>query len=288
MELTRRQLLAMGATAALAGRESHAATASPGSRSLKITGVETFAVRTPAGTHGGRGWVFLKLLTNSGVVGYGEVDMLGISFRPPVVEALIKDIVDAAAVGANPYQIEKLFFELYNLNYAHYPEFTKMGVISAIEMACWDIVGKDLGRPVYDLLGGAVREKVWTYTYTQGKKASYWVERGFTAVKIDPLGQRLNEKGEREMVPFLPSLKQLRKVETTIGEMRAEVGDTCEILIGTHGQMTAEGAVRLAKRLEKFDPMWFEEPVPSGKHDGDGKGGARDEHPHLYRRAPDH
>ncbi len=263
MKLTRRQLLAAGATAAVADRGVHAAAAPPSSRSLKITGVETFAVRNPPPSRGGRGWVFVKILTDSGVAGYGEVDMLGISFRPPAVEVLIKDIVDAAVVGANPYRIESLYDKLYNLNYAHYPEFTKMGVISAIEMACWDIVGKDVGRPVYDLLGGAVRERVRTYTYTYGEKASHWTEMGFTAVKLDPLGRdAVATKDFEQIIPYEPSLQALDKVETTIREMREEVGNTCDILIGTHGQMTAAGAIRMAKRLEPYDPLWFEEPVP--------------------------
>jgi galactonate dehydratase len=263
MKLTRRRLLSAGATAMMVGRGVHEAAAAPTSRSLRITGVETFAVRNPPPSRGGRVWVFVKILTDSGIVGYGEVDMLGISFRPPAVEVLIKDIVDAAVVGANPYQIERLYDKLYNLNYAHYPEFTKMGVISAIEMACWDIIGKDVGRPVYDLLGGAVRERVRTYTYTYGEKASHWTAMGFTAVKLDPLGRDAVATEEFEqIIPYEPSVQALDKVETTIREMREEVGNTCDILIGTHGQMTAAGAIRMAKRLEPYDPLWFEEPVP--------------------------
>jgi 2-dehydro-3-deoxyphosphogalactonate aldolase len=130
-------------------------------------------------------------------------------------------------------------------------------------MACWDIVGKDVDRPVYDLLGGAMRKRIRTYTYTYGKPASYWTERGFNAVKLDPLGRdRVATEEFEQIIPYQPSLKALDMVEKTIREMREEVGNTCDILIGTHGQMTADGAIRMAKRLEPFDPLWFEEPVP--------------------------
>lgn len=263
MRLNRRQLMAMGTATVLGLPKAFATLQETAPDSLKITGVQTFAVRTPSPHWGGRGWVFVKLLTSSGLVGYGEVDMLGIAFQPSSVEILIRDIVDGAVVGANPYQIESLYDKLYNLNYAHYPEFTKMGIISAIEMACWDIVGKDVGRPVYDLLGGSVRRRIRTYTYTYGKPASYWTEQGFNAVKLDPLQpDRVATEEFEQIIPYQPSLEALDKVERTIREMREEIGNTCDILIGTHGQMTADGAIRMAKRLEPYDPLWFEEPVP--------------------------
>lgn len=251
------------------------------SRKIRITGVETFAVRNPPPSKGGSAWVFLKLLTDSGVVGYGEVDLLGISFRPPAVEILINDIVGAAVAGANPYQVERLYDKLYNLNYSHYPEFTKMGVISAIEMACWDIIGKDTGRPVYDLLGGAVRERIRTYTYLYAGKsdkgrrttwldpaycaerAAAYVAQGFNAVKLDPIQQhRQVYEDYQQVMPVQESLEALVTAEASIKAIREAVGNKCDVLIGTHGQMTAAGAIRLAKRLEPFDPMWFEEPVP--------------------------
>ena len=263
MKLNRRQLMLMGTAVALGRPSPWTSVLAATDRSLKISGVETFSVQNPPPHWGGKGWVFVKLLTSNGLVGYGEVDMLGISFKPTSVELLIQDIVEAAVVGANPYQIESLFDKLYNLNYAHYPEFTKMGIISAIEMACWDIIGKDVDRPVYDLLGGAVRKTIRTYTYTYGKPASYWTEQGFNAVKLDPLSRdRVATEEFEQIIPYQPSLEALDKVEKTIREMREEIGNTCDILIGTHGQMTADGAIRMAKRMEPYDPLWFEEPVP--------------------------
>ena len=248
--------------AALARRSSGTVPAPAGP--LKITGVETFSIRVPPPRRGGAGWVLVKLLTNQdGLAGYGEVYMLGISFSPPAVETLIKDLVGAQVVGHNPYHIEALFQKLYSHNYSHYPEFTKLGVISALEMACWDLVGKDVGRPVYDLLGGPVRQKIRTYTYTYNEKAAHWLAQGFTAVKLDPLGQDPRAiKDFEQIIPIQPSLEAFERVEAAIREIREAVGNKLDILIGTHGQMTASGAIRLAKRLEPYHPLWFEEPVP--------------------------
>jgi 2-dehydro-3-deoxyphosphogalactonate aldolase len=248
---------------------------------MKITGVETFAIRNPPPARGGSGWVFLKLLTDKGIVGYGEVDMLGISFRPPAVQVLIKDIVENAVAGMNPYRVESIYDKLYNLNYSHYPEFTKMGVLSAIEMACWDIIGKDVGRPVYDLLGGSFRDRIRTYTYIYPDKnlpahAKTWREpaycaertlayiaQGFTAVKLDPIQDRTTAYTEyQQVVPLQESLEALDRAGAVIKAIREAAGNKCDILIGTHGQMTAAAAIRLAKRLEPYDPLWFEEVVP--------------------------
>ena len=271
----------MAAVPAAAAAQQPGPAVSSGARPIKITGVETYAVRNPPPSHGGGAWVFLKLLTDKGIAGYGEVNLSGISFRPPAVEVLIKDLVQAAVVGANPYRIESLYDKLYNLNYSHYPEFTKMGVISAIEMACWDIIGKDVGRPVYDLLGGSFRDRIRTYTYlypakNESPRPRMWqdpaycaertkahVEQGFTAVKRDPINDRTTAYTEyQQVVPLQESLEALDRAGRVIKAMREAVGTTCDILIGTHGQMTAAGAIRLAKRLEPFDPLWFEEVVP--------------------------
>jgi 2-dehydro-3-deoxyphosphogalactonate aldolase len=147
-----------------------------------------------------------------------------------------------------------------------------MGVISAVEMACWDIVGKELNRPIYELLGGQVRERLRSYTYLYPKesdqtdvyldpdlaaeRAADYVELGFTAVKFDPVG-RYTAFDPRQL-----SLEALDRTETYVRRIREAVGSRCDLLVGTHGQMTTSSAIRLAKRLEMYDPLWFEEPVP--------------------------
>ena len=134
-------------------------------------------------------------------------------------------------------------------------------VLSAIDMACWDIVGKALGETVYNLLGGLFHNKLRAYTYLYGWKMGdppekaaddilRYIDRGFTAVKLDPVGGLEPHR-----------LETLTYVEGVIKAMREAAGDRCDILIGTHGQLTTHAAIRLAKRLEPYEPLWFEEPV---------------------------
>ena len=139
-------------------------------------------------------------------------------------------------------------------------------------MACWDIIGKDLQKPVYEILGGAVREKLRTYTYlypSDGDKQSVYenaelaakrsieyVKDGFTAIKFDPVGPYTIYD------PRQLSLESLSLSEKFVSNIREAVGDKCDILLGTHGQMTPSSAIRLAKKIEPYDPLWFEEPVP--------------------------
>jgi 2-dehydro-3-deoxyphosphogalactonate aldolase len=150
-------------------------------------------------------------------------------------------------------------------------------------MACWDILGKDVGRPVYRLLGGMFRDRVRTYTYIYAdpaderwtreqlwlhpeptaERARYYADLGFNGVKLDPFGAGVAfDQGLGQVIPVEYSLRAMDTAEATIRAVREAVGDRCDILVGTHGQMTAAGAIRVAKRLEPYDPLWFEEPVP--------------------------
>ena len=149
-----------------------------------------------------------------------------------------------------------------------------MGILSAIETACWDIVGKELDKPVYELLGGQVHEKLRSYTYLYPResdqtdvysdpelaavRAAEYVEQGFTAVKFDPVGPY------SAFDPRQLSLEALDRAEAFVKGIRQAVGSSCDLLFGTHGQMTTSSAIRLAKRLEDYDPLWLEEPVPPG------------------------
>jgi 2-dehydro-3-deoxyphosphogalactonate aldolase len=147
-----------------------------------------------------------------------------------------------------------------------------MGVLSALEMACWDIIGKEAGQPVYKLLGGQVHERLRAYTYIYprpgdqtdvyhdpdlaAERAAEYLGMGFTALKFDPAGPYSAFDG-RQL-----SLEALELSERFALKLREAVGSRADLLFGTHGQMTAAGAIRLAKRLEPADPLWLEEPVP--------------------------
>jgi L-alanine-DL-glutamate epimerase-like enolase superfamily enzyme len=108
----------------------------------------------------------LRLDIDEGSSGDGEMMLLPIGFRWPVVSAMIDDLVDQALVGHDPYNAEELFDRIYGrAGYSHVPELTNVAILSAFDIACWDIVGKHLGQPVHRLLGGRVRDRLRTYTY---------------------------------------------------------------------------------------------------------------------------
>ncbi len=237
---------------------------------MKIADVKTFVVENPPPHFGGRYWVFIKLTTDSGIEGFGEA--YSAPFHPHVVEQMIMDVCDRCVIGIDPFKIERLWRIVYSSGYTQRSDLSLMAVLSAVEMACWDIIGKELNKPVYELLGGQVHEKLRSYTYLYPKvsdqtdvyqdpdlaaeRAADYVQQGFTAVKFDPVGPY------SVFDPRQLSLEALEHSENFVRKVREAVGGKCDLLFGTHGQMTAASAIRLASRLEKFDPLWFEEPVP--------------------------
>ncbi len=244
---------------------------------MKIKDVKTYVVANPPPHHGGAYFVFLKLTTDDNVQGFGEV--YGVPFHPDKVTLLIEDVVERYVVGWDPFRIESLWRIIYSSGFTQHPDLSLVGVLSGIEMACWDILGKALNQPIYNLLGGKVREKLRSYTYLYpGPKsetgdvlsvadafgdaevapvrAAHYVEQGFTAVKFDPV-MPMSAFDPRQL-----SLESLDNAALVTRNIREAVGGKCDLLIGTHGQMTTSSAIRLAKRLEPFDPLWLEEPVP--------------------------
>jgi L-alanine-DL-glutamate epimerase-like enolase superfamily enzyme len=147
-----------------------------------------------------------------------------------------------------------------------------MSVVSGLEMACWDIIGKSLDQPVYQLLGGRVHERLRTYSYLypadgegedfyhdaerSAARAAEYLKQGFTGVKFDPTG------GFSAYDPRQPTQEQIERTVRLVRLVREAVGVGADLLVGTHGQFTTSGAIRLAKHLEPYDPLWFEEPVP--------------------------
>jgi 2-dehydro-3-deoxyphosphogalactonate aldolase len=237
---------------------------------MKIADVRTYVVANPPPHYGGLYFVFLKLTTDGGVEGVGEV--YSVPFHPQVVARMIEDVCERHVIGTDPFKIEQLWRRIYSSGYTQRPDTSLVGVLSGIETACWDIIGKELDKPVYDLLGGQVHEKLRSYSYLYPKegdktdvytdanlaaeRAAEYVKQGFTAVKFDPVGPY------SAFDPRQLSLAALEHTERFVGTLRDAVGGKCDLLFGAHGQMTAAGAIRLARRLEKFDPLWLEEPVP--------------------------
>ncbi len=241
---------------------------------MKIVDVRTFVVGNPPPRLGGRYFIFLKLTTDSGITGVGEVYVA--TFSPHLVARMIEDVAERHLIGHDPFQIETMWRRMYGSGYALRPDVTLGGVMSGLEMACWDIIGKETNKPVYELLGGKVHERLRSYTYlyppddvdvyadhpvytdpdAAAEAAVIEMERGFTAVKFDPAGPYGAFDGRQ------PTLEAMERSERMVKAVRDAVGTKVDILFGTHGQFTASGAIRLARRLEQYDPLWFEEPTP--------------------------
>jgi galactonate dehydratase len=237
---------------------------------MKLTDIQTFVVGNPPPHFGGRYFVFVKLTTDSGVSGIGEAYC--VPFEPHLVGKMIEDVFARYVAGNDPHDIENMWRRVYSSGFTQHPDLTLMGVLSALEMACWDIIGKEANKPVYKLLGGRVHERLRAYTYIYprpgdqsdvyhdpdlaAERAGEYLAQGFTALKFDPAGPYSAFDG-RQL-----SLEALDLSERFAKKLREAVGMKADLLFGTHGQMTAASAIRLAKRLEPYDPLWLEEPVP--------------------------
>ena len=237
---------------------------------MKLKDIKTFVVGNPPPHYGGPWFVFVKLTTDDNISGLGEA--YGVPFHPAIVARMIEDVFARYLAGKSPHDIESHWRRVYSSGFTQHPDLTMMGVLSALEMACWDIVGKAANQPVYNLLGGRVHERLRSYTYIYPRpgesEAVYhdaelaavrvqdYLKQGFTAIKFDPVGPYSAFDG-RQL-----SLEALDRCERFGRLLREAVGGKADLLFGSHGQMTAAGAIRLARRLEPADPLWFEEPVP--------------------------
>lgn len=242
---------------------------------MKIADVTSFIVGNPPPSFGGRYFVFVKVTTACGISGIGEI--YSPPFHPRALKVMISDVAARLVINHDPLLIEDLWRRVYSSGYSQRPDPTISSILSGIEIALWDIKGKALGQPVHALLGGKVRERLRAYTYiypepwdyetclayrdedVAANRAADYLSRGFTAIKFDPAGP---------YTPYDPrqlSLDDLARSGRFVKKLREAVGDKADLLFGTHGQMTPAGAVRLAKRLEAADPLWFEEPTPPEK-----------------------
>src|ERR1700727_251105 len=136
---------------------------------MKIAELKTLVVGNPPPAFGGRYFLFLKLKTACGIEGAGEG--YAAILAPKAIVAMIEDVFERHVAGADPFRIEALWRNVYGRGYSGRPDISLMGVLSGIEMALWDIVGKSVGKPVYALLGGKVHERLRSYTYLYPRAA---------------------------------------------------------------------------------------------------------------------
>ena len=243
---------------------------------MKLADCTVFVVANPPPRKGGRYFIFVRLETVCGVVGYGEVYVATVA--PHLVADAVRDVFARHFEGADPHDIEHLWRVTYASGYGMRPDATLVGVLSGLEIACWDIMGKAAGKPVHKLMGGRCRERIRTYTYVYpasgdvypadqagsvytepelaAERALQYVERGFTAVKFDPAGPYTAYDGRQ------PDLPALARSEAFCRAIREAVGTRADLLFGTHGQFSTAGAKRMAARIAPYEPFWFEEPVP--------------------------
>jgi galactonate dehydratase len=238
---------------------------------MKLKDLEIFVVAPPAPGWGGRYWIFPKLTTACGIVGYGEC--YASTVGPKAMRAVIEDVFERHMLGENPENIELMYRRAYSSGFTQRPDPTVMGAFSGLEIACWDILGKARDRPVWALLGGKMNEKVRSYTYLYPEPgedaAEFWVnpdmtaqaaaravKQGFTAVKFDPAGPYTIRGGHE------PAMSDISRSVAFCAKIREAVGDRADLLFGTHGQFTTPGAIRMGRALEPYQPLWYEEPIP--------------------------
>ncbi len=216
---------------------------------MKISDVRTVIVGNPW-----KNWIFVVVETDDGLIGVGEAT--GGSETQPRVAAIqeIKHLV----TGMDPRNVHEIFHKLY------LTAFLKVTpAMAGIEMACWDILGKSLGVPVYTLLGGKVRDNVRVYAngWYSGErtpegfaeKASEVAAKGYTALKFDPFGD-----AHMQM-----SRKETNEAKLLIGAVREAVGDDVDILIEAHDRFSTYAAIEIGNWLKDYDVTWFETPVLS-------------------------
>ncbi|XDZ64619.1 mandelate racemase/muconate lactonizing enzyme family protein [Alphaproteobacteria bacterium LSUCC0684] len=238
---------------------------------MKLDQLETFVVGNPPPGHGGQYFLFVKLVTACGIVGYGE--MYTASFGPQTMIAMAEDVFSRDLAGEDPFNIERMWRRVYSRGYSSRPDISLMGVMSGLEMACWDIIGKALEKPVHALIGGKLHERLRSYTYiypgegmdpasfyndadASAEMAAKYLKEGFTALKFDPAG------AYTILDPHMPELADIERSENFLKKLRQAVGNDADLLFGTHGQFSPSGARRMARMMEFYDPLWFEEPTP--------------------------
>jgi L-alanine-DL-glutamate epimerase-like enolase superfamily enzyme len=238
---------------------------------MKLADLDIIVTAPPAPGWGGRYWILVKLTTNTGITGWGEC--YASSVGPDAMRAVIEDVFTRHMAGENPENIELMFRRAYSSGFTQRPDLTVMGAFSSLEIACWDILGKDRDRPVHALLGGRMNDRIRAYTYLYplphhdinafwtspemaAECAAAMVDRGYTAVKFDPAGPYTMRGGH------MPALSDISLSVAICKAIRAAVGDRADLLFGTHGQFNTAGAIRLGQALEPYSPLWFEEPTP--------------------------
>jgi len=216
---------------------------------VKITDVKTFVDGNPW-----KNWIFVKVYTDEGIVGLGEATQ-GLQTKP--AEAAVHEM-RPLFIGQDPRDPVAVWDRMYKGIF-----LGQNSAMTAIECACWDILGKSLGVPVWRLLGGKTRPRIRAYAngwYQGPRDPAFFAERaqevvalGYTALKFDPFGNAYRFMDEAEE----------RLSIRIVGAVRAAVGDGVDLLIEAHDRLSVTTAIRVGRALAEYRPMWLETPVMS-------------------------
>ncbi len=225
-------------------------------RDCRITKVTAYVV--------GMKWrncVFAQLETDDGIKGVGEGSL---EYQPQAVAAAIDQLAHRYVVGMSAFSIEQLFNDVTRNEFMRSPIINS--AIAAIEMAMWDIVGKALDRPVYDLLGGRMHDRLPAYAnawYGQAKTpaemekaAAAVAKKGYRGLKFDPF----NECGRD------PAAADVRKAIDLVAAVRQGIGPDVDMLIDAHGRFSVGAAIDVCQKIEPYGLYWMEEPVDPENH----------------------
>jgi galactonate dehydratase len=229
---------------------------------VKITAVETIYISRGVTVHWGPiQWLWVRIHTDAGLIGLGETYPF-----PEAESQVVEKRLAPMLIGRDPSCIDRLWADMYEQVSFHGWAGAEMRAISAIDIALWDLAGKAAGVPVYQLLGGASRDRIRTYNTcydyfdfcTQPVElARDLLDRGIRAMKIWPFDAIAKETRGQYVTPG-----QLRAGAEPLRRIRAEFGDDIEVAMEFHGYWNLPCAVRIAQELEPLAPMWLEEMLP--------------------------
>ena len=231
---------------------------------MKITNVEIFDVTLD-------GWnpVLIRINTDEGICGVGEVALAyGVGSSAGV--GMVRDLAARFLLGADPFQIEQLWDRMYRKTFwAQGGGPVVFGGMSAIDEALWDIKGKALGVPVYELLGGRCWDRLRVYANgwyhgcvtpeSYAEAAQRVVADGYTAMKFDPFA--VTPEGEWDYTRRALSRERADLAYERVAAVREAIGPAVDILVEVHGNLGTTSAIQMGKRLEALAPFFFEEPV---------------------------
>jgi galactonate dehydratase len=219
---------------------------------MKITNYELFEVPPR--------WLFLKVVTDTGTVGWGEPVVEG---RVQTVRAAVSELVENYLLDKNPLRIEDHWQAMYHGGFYRGGPIL-MSAIAGIDQALWDIKGKHYGAPVYELLGGPARDRIRVYQWAGGeqpsdvaREAASLVDRGYTAVKMDAT----------ERLEYVATPEEAGKIINRVASVRDAVGDDVDVCVDFRGRVSKAMAKRLMNRLDAYEPAFVEEPIsPEHNH----------------------